>query len=133
MLVLVGIIVALFLLMAGGTWLSNRFGKKEQEKNTEDESINIALDCCGAHEVCDFEEMLNNPDEIVYFEDEELDQYQGVSANEYKDEQIDEFRDVLYTLDGEEIRKWLLSIERRKIQLPSVLKQEAIQLLAEAS
>ena len=95
--------------------------------------MNVALDCCGAHEVCDFEEMLKNPDEIVYFEDEELDRYQGINPNEYRDEQIDEFRDVLYTLDSEEIRKWLLSIERRKIQLPSVLKQEAIQLLAEAS
>ncbi|WP_321286381.1 hypothetical protein [uncultured Sunxiuqinia sp.] len=129
MLVLVGILVGLFLLLAVGTWLSNHFGKQTSEP---DEKANIALDCCGAHEICDFEEMLNNPDEIVYFEDEELDRYKGVNPNEYQDDQIDEFREVLYTLDGEEVRKWLLSIERRKIQLPSVLKQEAIQLLAEA-
>jgi hypothetical protein len=129
MLVLVGILVGLFLLLALGTWLSNRFGKQTSEP---EEKTTISLDCCGAHEICDFEEMLNNPDEIVYFEDEELDRYKGVNPNEYEDEQIDEFREVLYTLDGEEVRKWLLSIERRKIQLPSVLKQEAIQLLAEA-
>ncbi len=129
MLVLVGILVGLFLLLALGTWLSNRFGKQTTEPEVEN---SISLDCCGAHEICDFEEMLNNPDEIVYFEDEELDRYKGVNPNEYEDEQIDEFREVLYTLDGEEVRKWLLSIERRKIQLPSVLKQEAIQLLAEA-
>jgi hypothetical protein len=133
MLVLVGIIVALFVLLAVGTWLSNRFGKKDPESDATDDGVNVALDCCGAHEVCDFEEMLKNPDEIVYFEDEELDRFQGVNPSEYRDEQIDEFRDVLYTLDSEEIRKWLLSIERRKIQLPPVLKQEAIQLLAEAS
>ena len=129
MLVLVGILVGLFLLLALGTWLSNRFGKQTTEPEEEN---SIALDCCGAHEICDFEEMLNTPDEIVYFEDEELDRYKGVNPNEYEDEQIDEFREVLYTLDSEEVRKWLLSIERRKIQLPSVLKQEAIQLLAEA-
>lgn len=129
--VLVGIIVTLFILVVAGTWLSNRFGKKNVE-SAEEEGPNIALDCCGAHEICEFEEMLSNPEEIVYFEDEELDRFQGVSSDDYQDDQIEEFRDVLYTLDSEEIRKWLLSIERRKIQLPSVLKQEAIQLLAEA-
>lgn len=131
MLVLIEIIAGLFILLVGGTWINNQFSKKKDDKQ-EETSNTIALDCCGAHEVCDFEEMLNNPDEIVYFEDEELDRYKGVDANEYQDEQIEEFRDVLYTLNSEEIRKWLLSIERRKIQLPSVLKQEAIQLLAEA-
>ena len=131
MLVLVGIIGVLFLLLVGGTWLSRQFGKEEVNE-TEEENVNVALDCCGAHEVCDFEEMLKNPDEIVYFEDEELDRFQGIDPNKYQDDQIDEFRDILYTLNSEEIRKWLLSIERRKIQLPSVLKQEAIQLLAEA-
>lgn len=129
--VLIGIIVTLFILVIAGTWLSNRFGKKNAE-SAEEEGPNIALDCCGAHEICEFEEMLSNPEEIVYFEDEELDRFQGVSSDDYQDDQIEEFRDVLYTLDSEEIRKWLLSIERRKIQLPSVLKQEAIQLLAEA-
>ena len=132
MLVLVGIIVALFILLVGGTWLSNQFGKKHTDKPTEKASIEVPLDCCGAHEVCDYEEMLKNPNEIIYFEDEDLDRFHDIPADQYKDEQIEEIRDVLYTLQSEEIRKWLLSIERRKIQLPSVLKQEALLLLAEA-
>ena len=132
MLVLVGIIVALFALLILGTWISNQIARNRKEPTIEEKSPNIALDCCGAHEVCDFEDMLNNPNEIIYYEDEELDRYEGVQADQYKDDQIEEFRDVLYTLKSEEIRKWLLSIERRKIELPSVLKQEAIQLLAEA-
>jgi hypothetical protein len=132
MLVLIGIIVGLFVLLAGGTWLSNRFGKKKQSQVEETPPVEIPMDCCGAHEVCDYEEMLKNPEEIVYFEDEELDRFHGIAADRYQDEQIDEFRDVLYTLQSEEIRKWLLSIERRKIQLPLVLKQEAVQLLSEA-
>ena len=131
MLVLTGIIVGLFILLAGGTWLSNRFGKKKPDKQEENPSVEVSLDCCGAHEVCDYEEMLNHPGEIVYFEDEELDRFNGIPADQYRDEQIDEFRDVLYTLQSGEIRKWLLSIERRKLQLPLVLKQEAMQLLAE--
>ncbi len=128
MLILLGILAAVFVLVAAGTLLSNKFGKK---KNTEEETppAEIPLDCCGAHEVCEFEEMLKNPEEIVYFEDEELDRFRGIAADQYSDSQIEEFRDVLYTLQSEEIRKWLLSIERRKILLPSILRQEAFQLL----
>ena len=77
--------------------------------------------------------MLQNPQEIIYFEDEELDRFRGISANAYTDVQIDEFRDVLYTLKDDEIRMWLLSIERRQLQLPAILRQEALMMVAEAS
>jgi len=106
-------------------------GGQKTEENNKKLPTGIPLDCCGAHEVCEVEEMLKNPEEIIYFEDEELDHYQGIPADQYNDMQIEEFRDVLYTLNGDEIRKWLLSIERRKIQLPSVLKPEALELIAE--
>ena len=128
MLILLGVLAAVFVLVAAGTLISNKFGKKT---NAEEEKppVEIPLDCCGAHEVCEFEEMLKNPEEIIYFEDEDLDRFSGIAADQYSDSQIDEFRDVLYTLQSEEIRKWLLSIERRKIQLPFILRQEAFQLL----
>ena len=132
MLILLGFLLAVFVLLAVGTWFSNRYRKKAPEGKKEEPIVEIPLDCCGAHEVCEVEEMLKHPDEIVYFEDEELDRYQGIRADRYDDWQIEEFRDVLYTLKGDEIRKWLLSIERRKIQLPSVLKPEALQLIAES-
>ncbi len=131
MLILLEILLIAFVLLALGTWLSNKFSKKGKDATTE-EVVEIPLDCCGAHEVCEFEEMLNNPDEIIYYEDEELDRFQGIPADKYNDSQIEEFRDVLYTLQSEEIRKWLLSIERRRIQLPFILRQEAIQLIAES-
>ncbi|MGQ8335236.1 hypothetical protein ACUNWD_01720 [Sunxiuqinia sp. A32] len=129
MIVLILIIAALFVLLILGTWLSNQLRKdknEEPEKTTE-----VPLDCCGAHEVCDYEEMIRNPEEIIYFEDEELDRFQNILPNSYNDEQIEEFRDVLYTLQGHEIRKWLLSIQRRNIQLPSILQQEAVHLMVE--
>ena len=76
------------------TWLSNKFFTK---KTLETEApVEIPMDCCGAHEVCEFEEMLKNPEEIVYFEDEELDRFRGIAAEHYEDHQIEEFRDVLY-------------------------------------
>jgi hypothetical protein len=131
--VILGILLLLGLLLALGTWISNKFIRKNKESKPEEDKLEIPSDCCGAHEVCEFEEMLQKPEEIVYFEDEELDRFKGITANAYNDEQIDEFREVLYTLKNDEIRMWLLSIERRKLQLPAILRQEAMMMVAEAS
>lgn len=132
--VLIGIILAFGFLVALVTWLSNKFsGKNKESEPEEEDNFQIPTGCCGAHEVCNFEEMLQNPNEIIYFEDEDLDRFKGIPANGYNDTQIDEFRDVLYTLKDDEIRIWLLSIERRQIQLPSILRQEALMMVAEAS
>jgi len=132
--VLLLIFVAVGAVVALGTWISNFFSKKKgQSELEEEESFQIPNSCCGAHEVCEFEEMLLNPNEIIYYEDEDLDRFKGVAANAYNDTQIDEFRDVLYTLKEDEIKMWLLSIERRQIQLPAILRQEALMMVAEAS
>lgn len=129
MFVLLGIIFTLFIILVIGSWLNNRFGKRMKENQEEASKVEIPLDCCGAHEVCEFEEMLKHPEEIIYFEDEELDRFKGLRDDQYNDRQIEEFREVLYSLRYEEIRKWLLSIERRQIQLPGILKQEVVELI----
>lgn len=90
-----------------------------------------ASDCCGAHEVCEFDEIKMDETRIEYYEDEDLDTYKNIDSNAYNDDQIDEFRHVLYTLQNHEIRYWLLSIERRKINLPAILQEEARMLMAE--
>ena len=134
--VILGILLALGVLVALATWISNKVSAKNKNSaaaEEEEEKLEIPSDCCGAHEVCEFEEMLKNPEEIVYFEDEELDRFRGIPADRYEDEQIEEFREVLYTLQNDEIRKWLLSIERRQLQLPNILRQEAMMMVAEAS
>lgn len=134
--VILGVLLGLGFLVALATWISNKFSKKNKSESAEaeeEQKLQIPSDCCGAHEVCEFEEMLQNPEEIVYFEDEELDRFRGIPADRYEDEQIEEFREVLYTLQAHEIRKWLLSIERRQLQLPNILRQEAIMMVAEAS
>ncbi len=130
--VLLVIIASLVVLLIVGTLISNQFGKSNQVPENTSVKTEIPLDCCGAHEVCDYDEMIKNPEEIIYYDDEELDRFKELPADNYNDEQIEEFRDVLYTLQGHEIRKWLLSIQRRKIQLPAILQQEAVQLMVEA-
>ena len=76
--------------------------------------------------------MKMNESIIEYYDDEELDEYKNINENAYTNNQIEQFREVLYTLKTEEIRYWLLSIERRHIQLPTILKSEARMLMAEA-
>ena len=53
----------------------------------------------------------------------------GIPAGDFTDAQLDQFRDVLYTLRKEEIEDWLISLEKREIQFPELLKAEALDLL----
>ena len=116
-----------------------RFRKKEQTnitgvepgKEPETEPRQIASDCCGAHEICEFDESEFNEEIITYFDDEELDELRNVRENDLTSENIDDLREVLYTLRTEEIGKWLISIGRRHIHLPAILQQEARQLMTE--
>lgn len=128
MLVIIGIFVGLIITVGLLTWLHNIFTTKTRSiENT----IEIPLDCCGAHQVCEVEHMIQNPNEILYFEDDELDRFKGTDIYAYSDKEIDEFRDVLYTLkNDDEIRMWLISIERRGVMLPPILKQEAFLMLS---
>lgn len=89
--------------------------------------------CCGQHLVCEKESLLAGVSkEIVYYEDEELDAYRGMGADDYNEEQIEQFRDVLYTLRPEEIGGWARSIQLRQIELPSAVRDELVMLAAEA-
>jgi hypothetical protein len=98
----------------------------------EDEYKELPTECCGAHEVCEFDEYKINQDVIVYFDDEELDVLRNIREDQLTTEQIDNLREVLYTLKADEINKWLISLSRRHIHLPAILKQEARFLMAES-
>lgn len=87
-------------------------------------------ECCGEHEVCEkgkIKRALRT--DIEYFDDEELDAYRGTPSDEYDDEAVEEFREVLYTMDPKEIDDWLKSLELREVALPDALKDEAFMLL----
>lgn len=108
-----------------------RNAKSEPVPEPIEEPRQIASDCCGAHEICEFDESDFNEEIITYFDDEELDELRNVRESELTAKQIDDLREVLYTLRTEEISKWLVSIGRRHIHLPDFLQQEARQLMAE--
>lgn len=87
-------------------------------------------ECCGEHEVCEkgrIKRALRT--DIEYFDDEELDSYRGTAPDEYDDEAVEEFREVLYTMHPSEIEDWLKSLELREVALPDALKDELFMLL----
>jgi hypothetical protein len=107
---------------------------KNTANSTSDDQVEITAvvsDCCGAHEICEFNEADFNEEIITYFNDEELDVLRNVRESDFTSEQIDSLREVLYTLQPNEISKWQVSLSRRHIHLPDILKQEARQLAVE--
>jgi len=112
-------------------WVSKKEQTNVEQAGQEETPRQIASDCCGAHEVCELDEADINEEIIIYFEDEELDRLRNVKESDLTTEQIDELREILYTLRTEEISKWMTSLSRRHIHLPAILQQEARMLLAE--
>ena len=95
-----------------------------------EEVIDDDDECCGEHEVCEkgkIKRALRT--DIEYFDDEELDVYRGMASDEYDDEAVEEFREVLYTMDPKEVDDWLKSLELRGVALPDALKDEVFVLL----
>ncbi len=130
----IGIVVIVVLALI--IFLLTRKGKSTElhsEPVVQEEPKTVASDCCGAHEVCEFDASAFDEEQIVYFDDEELDVLRNVREDDLTPKQIDDLREVLYTLKTNEISKWMTSLSRRHIHLPAILQQEARQLIVEKS
>lgn len=115
-------LTGLLVLVALFTYVTRRKSKEAED------IVAPPAECCGAHAIC--EKGLKKADpNIDYFDDEELDAYKQIPADAYTDEQIEAFREVMYTLRPEEVEDWLISLEKREIQLPEILRPEAFELL----
>ena len=88
-------------------------------------------ECCGMHIVCEKDTLIPFTTEADYYDDEELDRFAGRGADDYTDEEVEEFRDVLLTLRTEEVAGWARSISLRGITLPAIVKEELLLLVAE--
>ncbi|MDQ1771857.1 hypothetical protein GQR60_15570 [Labilibaculum sp. A4] len=119
--------------IAGIALLTTYLGQRWKLKNGGDVESEISAEpieeCCGAHEICETDLINRMSEEIIYYEDEELDAYKSFEENDFNDDQIDEFREVLYSLKENEMEGWLRSLELRKIELPSIIKSEVVFML----
>ncbi|MCQ2268010.1 MAG: phospholipase [Bacteroidaceae bacterium] len=128
------LIAAVFALGLG--FLRNRKIQKQIEKGelTEYPSIKQVQDmeCCGQHETCERDSLLAAVSkQIEYYNDEELDRFQGRLSDEYSENEIDEFREILYTMQEVEVAGWVRSLQLRAVELPDELKDEVFLIVGE--
>lgn len=67
--------------------------------------------------------------EIEYFDDEELDDFRDRRSDSYEEYEVEQFREVLYTMRQEEVKDWVQSLCLRRVQVPDQLKDEIFILL----
>ena len=88
--------------------------------------------CCGMHITCEKDSLLAAvSSEIVYYDDEELDDYRGRTSSQYSDEEIEQFRNVLLTLLPQDIAGWARSIQLRQITMPDIIRDELLMIIQE--
>lgn len=121
--ILISIILAF---IAIGFFVLNRFYRnrnvatEEHHDHSSDDGV-----CCGKHTNC----AKGYDNSNLYFDDEELDRFKGVNPEEYTDSDIEEFKQILYTMKEEEIDTWVHCLQTRGIELPVEVKDEILLIL----
>ena len=88
--------------------------------------------CCGAHEVCEKDSLIAAfVEKPEYFDDEELDKFVRRDSGQYKNTEVDEFREVFYSVLDEEKPRWVRSLQMREIPLPDQMKDEVLMFVNE--
>lgn len=130
-LILIGVV--LFGLTAG--YFNNRNIQKKIKNGELEEApkiVDVDSECCGQHQVCEKESLLAAVSkQIEYYDDEELDRFRGRPSDQYEENEIEEFRDILYSMKDDEVAGWSRSLQLRGIELPDELKDELFLIVGE--
>ena len=116
--------------------LRNRALKRKLERGEINEMPQIKqiedMECCGQHEVCEKESLLAAiSKDIEYYNDEELDRFRGKESEDYTSDEIEEFREVLFTMRDDEVAGWVRSLQLRSINLPDDNKNDVYLIVGE--
>lgn len=132
-LLIILIVVVLFGMGAG--YLYNRNVQKKiagGELKEAPSVITVDSECCGQHAVCEKESLLAAVSKkIEYYDDEELDRFKGHPSDTYTNEEIEEFRDILYSMQETDVAGWSRSLQLRGIELPDEMKDELFLIVGE--
>lgn len=137
--ILVCSLIVLGFVAAAAGLIRNRQLKRKIERGELDKmpEVKMVTDCgadsCAVDEggLCELDCVLNGAGDIVYYDDEELDRYKGMTSDSYTDEQVDEFREIFDTMLEKDVPGWARSLQRRGIALPDSLKDEVFLILGE--
>lgn len=135
-LILIGSLILLVIVALGLGALRHRSIMKKIERGELEEYPDIQqiedMECCGQHQTCEKESLLAAVSkQIEYYDDEELDAYRGVASDAYTSEQVEQFRDILFTMQEIEVAGWVRSLQLRAIELPDELKDEVFLIVGE--
>lgn len=130
-----GLIIIGVVAMIAGFFRNRSLQKKlEAGEITELPSIKQIndMECCGQHEVCEKESLLAAVSkEIEYYNDEELDRFQGRDASDYNTEDEEEFREILYTMRDDEVAGWVRSLQLRGVNIPEGVRDEVLMIVSD--
>lgn len=127
--------MTVILILLGLILLAALFGIFATKHGEEKEPVHMPTHSCatcnGIDQMCEQVCMMEAATkDIEYFDDEELDRFQGKPSDQYTDEEAGEFAEVLYTMRQEEVKDWNRSLALRGIHLPDQLKDEFIMLIS---
>lgn len=125
MLYLIIILVALGLITA----LFTLFSRSADDTETPIVVQESCSTCNGENNKCEQECMMEAAiKDIEYYDDEELDAFQGRESDTYTEQDVEQFSEVLYTMRPDEVKGWTRSLTLRGINLPNQLKDEVFAL-----
>lgn len=131
---IIGLVLLGIVALVAGLIRYKRLQKKIErgELDSMPEVKEVDAECCGQHEVCERDSLLAAVSKkIEYYDDEELDRYIGRAADAYTEEETDQFRDVLYTMQEVDVAGWVRSLQLRGIELPDEFKDEVFLIIGE--
>ncbi len=126
-------VLAVIALIAGLIRHANIQKKIEEGKlDKYPEITEVDEECCGQHSTCEKDSLLAAVSkQIEYYDDEDLDQFIERASDNYSSQEVDMFRDVLYTMQEIEVAGWVRSLQLRGINLPDELKDEVFLIIGE--
>lgn len=134
LILIIGLIILAGIDMTVGVLHNRQIQKKIEsgELKAAPEIVEADAECCGQHEICEKESLLAAVSKkIEYYDDEELDRFRGRPSNGYNEEEVEEFREIMYTCKEDEVAGWSRSLQLRGIELPDELKDELFLIVGE--
>ena len=131
---IVSLVILTLVAMIVGKIYYRRLEKKIERGELEQmpEVVEVDEECCGQHETCEKDSLLAAVSKgIEYYNDEELDRFRGRQSDEYTDEEVEEFREIMLTCKDDEVAGWCRSLQLRSIELPDDLKDELFLIIGE--
>ena len=133
--ILLGIIIFFFISLIINNYIQRKRGNT-QERETPEPLFKLPKiqeeECCGKYETCEKDSLIAAfATKAEYFDDEELDRFANRPSDTYTAEEVDEFREIFYTVLDEEKPRWIRSLSMRQIAVPDEMRDEVLMIVSD--